>query len=128
MEGPQASGNITGVIAGIIICWPHRLCFVAYQLYRFNRLRRKIFAGYTVRSFQKGPGNEIQEAAAAAIKQFAFIDGSKQAAGGASYGGHLALTGWRQQLHIINALFSHAGLVNSEAQWGTSDGIYSRER
>ena len=74
----------------------------------------------------KSPGNEIQEAAAAAIKQFAFIDGSKQAAGGASYGGHL--TNWLEATTShYKCLIAHAGLVNSEAQWGTSDGIYSRE-
>jgi len=74
----------------------------------------------------KSPGNEIQEAAAAAIKQFAFIDGSKQAAGGASYGGHL--TNWLEATTShYKCLIAHAGLVNSEVQWGTSDGIYSRE-
>jgi len=74
----------------------------------------------------KGPGDEIQEAAAAAIKQFAFIDSSKQAAGGGSYGGHL--TNWLEATTShYKCLIAHAGLVNSEAQWGTSDGIYSRE-
>jgi len=74
----------------------------------------------------KGPANEIQEAATAAIKQFAFIDGSKQAAGGASYGGHLA--NWMEATTShYKCIICHAGLVNSEAQWGTSDGIYSRE-
>ncbi|MEN9958931.1 MAG: Acylaminoacyl-peptidase, partial [Bacteroidota bacterium] len=42
----------------------------------------------------KGPGNEILEAAADAIKRYSFIDASRQAAGGASYGGHLA--NWMQ--------------------------------
>ena len=74
----------------------------------------------------KGPANEINEAAAFAIKKYSFIDGNIQAAGGASYGGHLA--NWMQATTThYKCLISHAGLVNSEDQWGTSDGIYSRE-
>lgn len=74
----------------------------------------------------KGPADEVNEAAADAIKRFAYIDGSRQAAGGASYGGHLS--NWLQGTTThYKALISHAGLVNSEAQWGTSDGIYHRE-
>jgi dipeptidyl aminopeptidase/acylaminoacyl peptidase len=38
----------------------------------------------------EGPANEINQAADEAIKRYRFIDGSRQAAGGASYGGHLA--------------------------------------
>jgi dipeptidyl aminopeptidase/acylaminoacyl peptidase len=74
----------------------------------------------------KGPGQEINEAAADAIKRFAFIDGSKQAAGGASYGGHLA--NWMQATTThYKCIVNHAGLMNSVSQWGTSDGIYGRE-
>ncbi len=74
----------------------------------------------------KGPGDELNEAADAAIRQFGFIDGSRQCAGGASYGGHLA--NWLQGTTTrYKCLFSHAGLVNLETQWGTSDTIYSRE-
>ena len=74
----------------------------------------------------KGPADEINEAADAAIKRFSFIDGSRQCAGGASYGGHLA--NWLQGTTTrYKCLVSHAGLVNLESQWGTSDTIYSRE-
>jgi dipeptidyl aminopeptidase/acylaminoacyl peptidase len=74
----------------------------------------------------KGPGNEILEAAADAIKRYPFIDASRQAAGGASYGGHLA--NWMQATTShFKCLIAHAGLVNSEAQWGTSDVIWGRE-
>lgn len=74
----------------------------------------------------KGPADEINEAAADAIKNYSFIDGSKQAAGGASYGGHLA--NWMEATTThYKCLISHAGLVNSESQWGTSDAIYHRE-
>ncbi len=73
-----------------------------------------------------GPGEEINEAADEAIKQFKFIDATRQAAGGASYGGHLA--NWLQATTTrYKCLISHAGLVNLESQWGTSDGIYHRE-
>jgi dipeptidyl aminopeptidase/acylaminoacyl peptidase len=74
----------------------------------------------------KGPADEVKEAAADAIKRYSYIDGSRQAAGGASYGGHLS--NWLQGTTThYKALISHAGLVNSEAQWGTSDAIYHRE-
>jgi dipeptidyl aminopeptidase/acylaminoacyl peptidase len=74
----------------------------------------------------KGPGNEINEAADEAIRLYAFIDGTRQAAAGASYGGHLA--NWMQATTTrYKALIAHAGLINLESQWGTSDTIYSRE-
>ncbi|MFN8244396.1 MAG: S9 family peptidase [Ferruginibacter sp.] len=74
----------------------------------------------------KGPASEINEAAAYAIQHYPFIDGNIQAAGGASYGGHLA--SWMQASTThYKCLICHAGLMNSESQWGTSDGIYDRE-
>jgi dipeptidyl aminopeptidase/acylaminoacyl peptidase len=74
----------------------------------------------------KGPADELNEAADAAIKRYSFIDGSRQCAGGASYGGHLS--NWLQASTTrYRCLVSHAGLVNLETQWGTSDTIYSRE-
>ena len=74
----------------------------------------------------KGPASEINEAAAYAIQHYPFIDGSIQAAGGASYGGHLA--SWMQASTThYKCLICHAGLMNSESQWGTSDAIYNRE-
>ncbi|MBK9109510.1 MAG: S9 family peptidase [Saprospiraceae bacterium] len=74
----------------------------------------------------KGPADEINEAAAYAIKKYAFIDGNLQAAGGASYGGHLA--NWLQATTShYKCLISHAGLVNSISQWGSSDHIFGRE-
>ncbi len=74
----------------------------------------------------KGPGEEINQAADEAIRRYPFIDASLQAAGGASYGGHLA--NWLQATTSrYKCLISHAGLINLESQWGTSDVIYSRE-
>lgn len=73
-----------------------------------------------------GPASEVNEAADEAIRRFAFVDATRQVAAGASYGGHLA--NWLQATTTrYRALVSHAGLVNSEAQWGTSDTIYGRE-
>ena len=73
-----------------------------------------------------GPADDINDAADEAIKRFAFIDGSRQAAGGASYGGHL--TNWLAGTTTrYRCLVSHAGLATLEMQWGISDGIYHRE-
>ena len=73
-----------------------------------------------------GPALDINRAADEAIARFDFIDGNRQCAAGASYGGHLA--NWLQgTTERYRCLVSHAGLVNLEAQWGTSDVIYSRE-
>jgi dipeptidyl aminopeptidase/acylaminoacyl peptidase len=75
----------------------------------------------------EGPAEEINEAADEAIRRYAFIDGTRQAAGGASYGGHLA--NWLAVTTTrYRALVSHAGLFDQMQQWGTSDIIWSRER
>lgn len=74
----------------------------------------------------KGPAEEINEAADEAIRRYAFIDGTRQAAGGASYGGHLA--NWLQATTTrYRAIVSHAGEMDLVMQWGTSDSIYGRE-
>jgi dipeptidyl aminopeptidase/acylaminoacyl peptidase len=74
----------------------------------------------------KGPADDINDAADEAIKRFSFIDGSRQAAGGASYGGHLA--NWLEGTTTrYKAIVSHAGLASLDMQWATSDGIYHRE-
>jgi dipeptidyl aminopeptidase/acylaminoacyl peptidase len=73
-----------------------------------------------------GPAQEINEAADEAIRRFPFIDATRQAAAGASYGGHLAY--WMQGVtDRYRTLVAHAGAINMEAQWGTSDVIYHRE-
>ncbi|MGY6630854.1 MAG: S9 family peptidase [Wenzhouxiangella sp.] len=74
----------------------------------------------------RGPANEINQAADVAIERFDFIDGDRQCAGGASYGGHLA--NWMQaSTDRYRCLISHAGLVNLKTQWGTSDAVFHRE-
>jgi dipeptidyl aminopeptidase/acylaminoacyl peptidase len=108
----------------------HLLAAPGYVLLLTNYSGSTGFGEEFARSIQgdplKGPADEINEAADAAIKQFSFIDGSRQCAGGASYGGHLS--NWLQGTTTrYKCLVSHAGLVNLEAQWGTSDTIFSRE-
>jgi len=108
----------------------HLLAAPGYVLLLTNYSGSTGFGEEFARSIQgdplKGPADEINEAADAAIRQFSFIDGSRQCAGGASYGGHLS--NWLQGTTTrYKCLVSHAGLVNLEAQWGTSDTIYSRE-
>jgi dipeptidyl aminopeptidase/acylaminoacyl peptidase len=74
----------------------------------------------------KGPADDINDAADEAIKRFPFIDSTRQAAGGASYGGHLA--NWMEGTTTrYKAIVSHAGLATLDMQWGMSDGIYHRE-
>ena len=74
-----------------------------------------------------GPADEINQAADEAIRRYPFIDASRQAAGGASYGGHLA--NWLAvSTERYRALVSHAGLYDLKTQWTTSDIAYSRER
>ncbi|MFZ2507289.1 MAG: S9 family peptidase [Steroidobacteraceae bacterium] len=74
-----------------------------------------------------GPAEEINQAADEAIRRYPFIDGGRQAAGGASYGGHL--TNWLAVTTTrYRALVSHAGLYDLKTQWATSDIVYSRER
>ncbi|MFB3777375.1 MAG: prolyl oligopeptidase family serine peptidase [Bryobacteraceae bacterium] len=71
----------------------------------------------------RGPAGEINEAADEAIRRFGFIDGARQAAGGASYGGYLA--NWMAgNTTRYRCLFSHAGLTNNVSMWGTTDGGY----
>ena len=72
------------------------------------------------------PAQELLEAADAAIAKYPFIDGSRQAAAGASYGGHLA--NWLQATTTrFKCIVSHAGEMDLVMQWGTSDGGYYRE-
>ena len=74
----------------------------------------------------KGPADELNEAADEAVKRYAFIDGTRMAAGGASYGGHLA--NWLQATTTrYKCIISHAGEADLAMQWGTSDGIFGRE-
>ena len=74
----------------------------------------------------RGPADDINQGADEAIKRYPFIDGTRQAAAGASYGGHLA--NWLEgTTDRYKCLISHAGLSSLQAQWATSDSIHHRE-
>lgn len=74
----------------------------------------------------KTPGDEINQAVDEAIKRYAYVDGSRLCAAGASYGGHLA--NWIEATTTrYKCIVSHAGEVDLTTQWGTSDGNYGRE-
>lgn len=74
----------------------------------------------------RGPADDLNAAADEAIRRFPFIEGARQAAAGASYGGHLA--NWLEATTTrYKCLISHAGLVSLYSQWATSDVIYHRE-
>ncbi len=74
----------------------------------------------------KTPGDEIEAALDEAIRLYPFIDADRQAAAGASYGGHLVnwLLGTTDR---FRTLVSHAGLIDLEGQWSSSDVIRHRE-
>jgi dipeptidyl aminopeptidase/acylaminoacyl peptidase len=74
----------------------------------------------------RGPADDINQAADEALKRYPFLDGTRQAAGGASYGGHLA--NWLEATTTrYRCLVSHAGLSSLQTQWSTSDNVYGRE-
>jgi dipeptidyl aminopeptidase/acylaminoacyl peptidase len=74
----------------------------------------------------KTPGLEINQAVDEALKRYPFIDGTRMCAAGASYGGHLV--NWLEATTTrYKCLISHAGEVDLQTQWGTSDGNYGRE-
>jgi dipeptidyl aminopeptidase/acylaminoacyl peptidase len=108
----------------------HMLAAPGYVILLTNYSGSTGFGEAAARTIQGDPlktaGDETNEGADEAIKRYPFIDASRQCAGGASYGGHLA--NWLQASTTrYRCLISHAGLVNLESQWGTSDTIYSRE-
>jgi dipeptidyl aminopeptidase/acylaminoacyl peptidase len=74
----------------------------------------------------RGPAEDINQAADEAVERYPFIDGTRRAAGGASYGGHLA--NWLEATSThYRCLISHAGLASLVSQWATSDSIHHRE-
>lgn len=74
----------------------------------------------------RGPAEDINQGADEALKRYPFIDAARQAAGGASYGGHLA--NWLEATtDRYRCLISHAGLSSLQTQWSTSDSIHHRE-
>lgn len=108
----------------------HMLAAPGYVVLLTNYSGSTGFGEAAAQSIQGDPlrtaADEINQAADVAIGSGGFIDADRQCAAGASYGGHLA--NWMQATtRRYRCLVSHAGLVNLESQWGTSDGVYHRE-
>jgi dipeptidyl aminopeptidase/acylaminoacyl peptidase len=74
----------------------------------------------------KTPGDEVNQAVDEALKRYAFIEGTRMCALGASYGGHLV--NWLEATTTrFRCIVSHAGEVDLTTQWGESDFNYGRE-
>jgi len=71
----------------------------------------------------RGPSAEIEQAADEAIRQFPFIDATRQAAAGASYGGYL-MNWFEGNTKRFKVLVSHAGLSDNTSFWGATDDSY----
>jgi dipeptidyl aminopeptidase/acylaminoacyl peptidase len=108
----------------------HLLAGTEYVLVTTNYLGSTGFGEGVAQGIQgdplKTPGDDVIAGLEAALARYPFLDGTRLAAAGGSYGGHLA--NWLQATTTrFKCLISHAGLVNLETQWATSDVIYGRE-
>ncbi len=74
----------------------------------------------------RGPAQEILEGIDEAGKRYPYIDLSKQAAAGASYGGYL-MNWFNGHTNQFKCLVIHAGAINNESQYGFNDGGLERE-
>jgi dipeptidyl aminopeptidase/acylaminoacyl peptidase len=74
----------------------------------------------------RGPAQEILEAVTDAARAYPFIDQSRQAAVGASYGGYL-MNWFNGHTKQFKCLVAHAGAINNESQYGANDGGLDRE-
>ena len=84
------------------------------------------FADDIERDVLRGPANEILEAIDEASKRFPYIDKTRQAAIGASYGGYL-MNWFNGHTNQFKCMVNHAGAVNNESQYGANDGGLGRE-
>ena len=84
------------------------------------------FADDIERDVLRGPAQEILEAIDVAIQKYPFIDRTRQAALGASYGGYL-MNWLNAHTRQFRAMVNHAGAVNNESQYGVNDGGFERE-
>jgi dipeptidyl aminopeptidase/acylaminoacyl peptidase len=84
------------------------------------------FADDIERDVLRGPAAEILEAIEEAARRYPFIDKTRQAAIGASYGGYL-MNWFNGHTTQFKCLVNHAGAVNNESQYGVNDGGYGRE-
>jgi dipeptidyl aminopeptidase/acylaminoacyl peptidase len=84
------------------------------------------FADDIERDVLRGPAIELLEAIEEAVRRYPFIDRTRQAAIGASYGGYL-MNWFNGHTTQFRCLVNHAGAVNNESQYGVNDGGYDRE-
>ena len=84
------------------------------------------FANDVERDVLRGPAQEILEAAEEAMRRYPFIDRTRQATIGASYGGYL-MNWFNGHTDQFRALVIHAGASNNESQDGVNDGGLGRE-
>jgi dipeptidyl aminopeptidase/acylaminoacyl peptidase len=84
------------------------------------------FASDVEKDVLRGPAEEILEALDEAIRRCPYVDASRQAAVGGSYGGYFVnwLNGHTSR---FKCLVAHVGPFNNEAQYGTNDGGFDRE-
>jgi dipeptidyl aminopeptidase/acylaminoacyl peptidase len=84
------------------------------------------FADDVEKDVLRGPASELLQAIEEAVRRYPFIDATRQAAAGASYGGYLVnwLNGHTKQ---FKCFIAHAGAVNNESQYGVNDGGIERE-
>ena len=84
------------------------------------------FAYAVEKDVLRGPAQELLDAIREAASRFDFIDATRQAAVGGSYGGYLVnwLNGHTDQFKCI---VCHVGPFNNESQYGTNDGGIDRE-
>ena len=96
------------------------------ELHGIHWLRGEVRAGDSGRPFGRSRKLRSTRPPTMRSNNFRSSTRTRQAAAGASYGGHLA--NWMQASTTrYRCLISHAGLINLESQWGTSDTIYHRE-
>ena len=81
------------------------------------------FAAAIHKDILRTPAAEIEQAADEAIRQFAYIDGSRQAAIGASYGGYL-MAWFEGNTKRFKCLVDHAGLTDNSSFYGATDGAF----
>ncbi|HEY3839013.1 MAG TPA: S9 family peptidase [Bryobacteraceae bacterium] len=84
------------------------------------------FADDIEKDVLRGPANEILEAIVEAAHRYPYIDATRQAAAGASYGGYL-MNWFNGHTNQFKCIVAHAGAINNESQYGVNDGGWDRE-
>lgn len=85
------------------------------------------FAAAIHKDILRGPADEIEQAADDAIRRFPYIDATRQAAAGGSYGGYL-MNWFEGNSTRFKCLVNHAGLTDNWSMWGSTDAAYYWER